>query len=279
MLSGQFAGTFSSTPTFLTSFKNKYNEQRAINPLEKTTFLYICGMEKKCNKCQITKSCSEFGKESRAKNGYKPRCKKCTNEYYNLFYKKYADKKREYSKKYFHENKEKVISSRKNHNLNLENKKIKSANWRLKNKDVLNKKALEYVKNKIKNDENYRATRNMRKLIYRLKIEKKGKTSELLGYTIKDLKNKLGRLPNRNESLDHKIPVSWFISNEFIKEINHLENIQILTINENSKKGNRECSEVSEEYYNLVRHLIKSEFQNKIKTNGKTKSNSLEKIA
>ena len=62
-----------------------------------------------------------------------------------------------------------------------------------------------------------------------------------------------------------------------IKEINNLENIQILTRSENSKKGNRDCSEVSEEYYNLVKDLIKPEFQNKIKTNGKSKFDSLEK--
>ena len=225
-------------------------------------------MEKKCNECQITKDVKEFGKESRAKNGYKPRCKSCTNQYYKINYAKWKENKRQYARSYFEKNKDQILKNRLTHNLNLEKKKQRDTEWRLKNKEHLNKKALEYVKRRIKIDDDYRAVRNMRKLIYRLKIEKRGKTSDVLGYTIIDLKNKLGRLPNRNESLDHKIPVSWFVSNEYIKEINHLENLQILSRSENSKKGNRNCCKVSFEYYTLIKSLIKPEFQNKIKTNG-----------
>jgi hypothetical protein len=223
-------------------------------------------MEKKCNKCQKTKPVSEFGKEARAKNGFKPRCKQCLNEYYNSRYMHWKDKKCKQSIEYFNKNKEDILERRKSHNLDLKNKKEKSKIWHLKNRERINKKKLEYIKEKTKTDSEFRAIRNMRKLIYRLGIEKRGKTAEVLGYTITDLKNKLGRLPERSESFDHKIPVSWFISTEYVKEINSLENLQILTRSKNSSKSNHYCCEVSIEYFMQIKHLIKEPFLNKIKT-------------
>jgi hypothetical protein len=59
-------------------------------------------MKKKCNKCKEVKPVSEFGKEARAKNGYKPRCKKCTNAYYNSMYPKLRDNKLSQLKEYHH---------------------------------------------------------------------------------------------------------------------------------------------------------------------------------
>jgi len=223
-------------------------------------------MEKKCNKCQKTKPVSEFGKEARAKNGFKPRCKQCLNEYYNSRYQHYKDKKCKQTIEYFNKNKEAILERRKSYNIDLKNKKEKSKIWHLKNRERVNKQKLEYMKEKIKTDSEFRAIRNMRKLVYRLKVEKRSKTAEVLGYTITDLKNKLGRLPERNESFDHKIPVSWFISTEYIREINNLENLQILTRSENSSKSNHYCCEVSIEYFLQIKHLIKEPFLNKIKT-------------
>jgi hypothetical protein len=223
-------------------------------------------MEKKCNKCQKTKPVSEFSKEARAKNGFKPRCKQCLNEYYNSRYPHYKDKKCKQTIEYFNKNKEAVLERRKSYNIDLKNRKEKSKIWHLKNRERINKQKLEYMKEKIKTDSEFRAIRNMRNLIYRLKVEKRGKTAEVLGYTITHLKNKLGRLPERNESFDHKIPVSWFISTEYIREINNLENLQILTRSENSSKSNHYCCEVSIEYFLQIKHLIKEPFLNKIKT-------------
>jgi hypothetical protein len=59
-------------------------------------------MKKKCNKCNEIKDVIHFGKESRAKNGYKPRCKKCTNEYYNLRYEFIRENKLKQLKEYHH---------------------------------------------------------------------------------------------------------------------------------------------------------------------------------
>lgn len=223
-------------------------------------------MEKKCNKCQKTKPVSEFGKEARAKNGYKPRCKQCLNDYYNSRYEHWKDKKRKYAVEYFNKNKEAVLERRKSHKLDLKNKKEKEKIWQLKNKEMVNKKKLEYTKAKIKTDSEFRAILNMRRFVSRLGVRKSDKTAEVLGYTITDLKNKLGRLPELNESFDHKIPVSWFISPEYVKEINSLENLQILTRSENSSKSNRYCCEVSTEYFLQIKHLIKEQYLNQIKT-------------
>ena len=108
----------------------------------------------------------------------------------------------------------------------------------------------------------------MRSLIYRLKIEKRGRTAEVLGFTISELIAKLGRLPTQNESLDHKIPVTWFVSTEYVKEINNLENLQILSRSENSRKNNFHSHEISHEYFLMIKDIIKPQFLNKIKIYG-----------
>ena len=50
-------------------------------------------MVKKCNGCKKTKNVDCFGKEKRAKNGYKPRCKDCLNDYYKSKYKDFKENK------------------------------------------------------------------------------------------------------------------------------------------------------------------------------------------
>lgn len=220
---------------------------------------------KKCNKCLIVKDVSFFSKESRAKNGFKPRCKECSNKALNewrtknpgymdakmkVYYQKNADQIKKRVAVYAEKNRDRI--------------KLYNNEYRKNNREKLNKKTLEYITDKIKSDPDFRLLRLHRKLIHRLQIEKNGRTSELLGYSHEDLLKALGRYPNNNEHIDHKVPITCFEDLTDYKIINNLENLQILSASENLRKSNKYCHPVSENYYREILPKIKNEFKQKI---------------
>jgi hypothetical protein len=74
----------------------------------------------------------------------------------------------------------------------------------------------------------------------------------------------LGRKPTKGQSIDHKIPITWFNTDADIRVIFDLRNTQILTVEENTKKLNRYADTVSEDYYKIAINHIKDEYKNKI---------------
>lgn len=189
------------------------------------------GVEKKCSGCKVWKPIAEFGKESRSGSGLKPRCKKCCNAYDKSFYPK------------------------------IKNEKLA----REKAKYVKRVRIKKYTELEI------RLLKNYRRLIYRLKIVKNGRrTSELLGYTYLELIFHLGKIPDTHEAIDHKIPITWFLDFNECQLINHLQNLQILTKTENSKKKNIYSHPVSFEYFEMVKDKLKPQYKNKISHYGTT---------
>lgn len=213
--------------------------------------------EKLCNKCLIVKSVSEFGKEARALNGYKPRCKKCTNEYYNSkyqdfkeaklkqlkdYYKVNSDVKKEYGKKYYHKNKE--VRQRYNRE------------WNAKNRVKISEKKLLYINSKRKTDPVFRLQQIMRKVLWRSITEKRGGTFKLLGYNLSQLILTLGRTPELNESIDHKIPITWFAPETPPNIVHHLDNLQILPKSENFKKNCFYAHPIPSRYFKIIKPFI-----------------------
>lgn len=203
-------------------------------------------MNKKCNGCGKTKPIEMFGLESRSKSGLKSRCKQCLNAYYNSIYRssknirsnKSATSKERYKRKrteiiekvnvYYKENKRKIISR--------QNK---------------------YISEKKKTDPHFYFVVRIRSLVYHSINKKRSNTEDLIGYTYDDLIKKLGRYPEIDEDLDHKIPISWFKLNTDLKIIFNLDNMQILKSIDNRKKGNRFSSSISKDYYDLAKpHII-----------------------
>ena len=219
---------------------------------------------KKCNKCNEILPVIKFGIEKRAKNGFKPRCKKCTNIYQSKYFTENKDKYQFYGKKYYQKNKDIIIEKVKKYSLNNINKKEYNKKYNIDNKDSINISAKKRAKIRLQNDNNYRFIKNVRKLIYRLKIEKNKSTELLLNYSYLDLINYLGRTPEKDEHLDHKIPVSWFVENTPIFLIHSLNNLQILKKEQNLQKGNKFSHEIPYEYFLQIQSFINKDKISKI---------------
>ena len=212
--------------------------------------MYICCMEKKCNKCKEVKPVSEFMKEARAKNGYKPRCKVCINEYDRLFYQKRKDKKAAQTKIYYEANREKILE--------------RGKRYAKLNRASLTKKINEYVKKRKAYDPVFRFYLLLRaKVNTSLKRNNSG-TKALLGFTYDEMIVFLGRKPTSGQSIDHKIPITWFNTDADIRVIFDLRNTQILTREENTKKLNRYADVVPKDYFDIAILHIKDEYKNKI---------------
>jgi actin-related protein len=223
---------------------------------------------KKCNKCLLVLPVSEFGIESRAKNGYKPRCKKCTNEYYREFYAtSYREKKIEIEKKKYIESPKKNVEQAKNRYQKRKHKAREyNRKYRTENRDRINKKMCEYISKRRKVDPLFRAQQFLRKQVTRLVKNKTNRTNKLLKYGAHDLVNHLGRMPNADENIDHKIPITWFIEDTPAHIVCHLENLHILNASENFKKNNTYSHPVSAEYYKMCIGYIKEKYKTEVKS-------------
>jgi len=223
---------------------------------------------KKCNGCLEIKSVNEFGKESRAKNGYKPRCKKCTNAYYREFYAtSYREKKIKIEKKLYKENLEtKKAAVREYYKKNKKQKSEYNKFYREKNRDALNKKTNEYIYNRRKEDPSFRVLIFLKDQVHRvLKSKKTERTHKILGYSKEDLINSLGRLPKSSEHIDHKIPISWFKIDTPASVVCNLSNLHIISKEENFKKNNKYSHSVNANYYKLCIQFIKPKYIKRVK--------------
>jgi hypothetical protein len=221
---------------------------------------------KKCNKCLLLLPVSEFGIESRAKNGYKPRCKKCTNEYYREFYAtSYREKKIEIEKQRYRDNTEqKKNYGKKWYKKNKDSIKKYLKKYRHENRLELNAKSCEYISKRRKTDPLFRAQQFLRKQVIRLVKNKTNRTNKLLKYGAHDLVNHLGRMPNADENIDHKIPITWFIEDTPAHIVCHLENLHILNASENFKKNNTYSHPVSAEYHKMCIGYIKEKYKTEV---------------
>lgn len=123
----------------------------------------------------------------------------------------------------------------------------------------------EYCKKRNANDPDFRMGRLIRSLLPRLLRVKGSDIENALGYKKEDLIRHLGRYPLETESLDHRIPISWFVDGAPSAIIHSLHNVQILNKGENSRKNNFRCDPVPLEYYNEAIKYVKTEKQELLK--------------
>jgi hypothetical protein len=220
-------------------------------------------MTKKCNKCLLEKSVSEFHNNPNGKYGVTAICIVCkkimTKRYREtnkekeiLRHKKYRieniDKIKERSVIFYQKNKLKISKYRKDYNLLNKDKvslqfKIAGEKWRNKNKN--------YVAKRRETDYMYKIRVNLTSRINRFfkysKMTKNCKTMDILGISIEGfkehLKSKFTEKMNfdnygmRGWHIDHIIPLSSASTEEEIIKLCHYTNLQPLWWDENIKKG------------------------------------------
>jgi len=174
-------------------------------------------INKICTKCHIEKLLSEFDKDLRHKNKCQSQCKICF-------------------KLYRENNKEKRI--------------ILWKNWFIKNKNKRLKYQRNYVKNRRKDDENFRISQNLRNRLNKVlkRINKSQSTLQLLGCDIEYLKSYLESQFIKNMTwsnygkweIDHIIPCSFFnlVNPIHQKLCFHYINLQPLWKKDNQIKKN-----------------------------------------
>jgi len=176
-----------------------------------------------------------------------------------------AEKKKEYLKKYYKTNKDRLNEQSKDYNLKNKNKISKNKKEYLsKNRDIINfKKRIYYLKNKakiIKRDVDRKKIRKENNPKYRLKVSlrdnirhsfKRGRfikdtaTENILGCTIDDFRIHISEqftegmtLKNHGKwHLDHIIPLATATTKQDIIDLCHYTNYQPLWAADNLAKG------------------------------------------
>jgi len=208
---------------------------------------------KKCSKCKEEKVIEEFFNNKAMKDGKSNCCKKChTLEAKNRKYNYHYDRK-EYSKKYYLENKERLKPIRELWKQNNKQKQSElSKNWYAKNKTEKLKKNTINEKYQMIHNPIYRLTKNLRTRIPNAlngKVKYKG-TIQLLGCTINELKKYLEKQFTDKMNwdnygscwhVDHIKPCSLFnfLNESEQMECFHYTNLQPLEAKENLKKYNK----------------------------------------
>lgn len=93
--------------------------------------------------------------------------------------------------------------------------------------------------------------------------DKVQRTINMLEYSKEEFFKKFPEIP-KGMDLDHKIPVSWFIIDSPISIIHHLDNLQLLSKEENCSKKNYYSHPIPQEYYDRASPHIKTEYINKL---------------
>lgn len=215
-------------------------------------------MYKKCKKCEIIKDIINFRK-------YRNVCKDCiklsAKERYDNkrdeiiqktkdYYLENKEKCKEIGRRYYHENKDDDYKEKRKEYYN-NNKDVIKKNRKLylnKNREKINEQQRYYISNRVKTDDIFKLSKNIRTLIsntFKSKLyTKKSKTHKILGCSYDEFKIYLeskfedwmtwenrglynGEL-NYGWDIDHIIPISSAKTEEDIIKLNHYTNFQPL---------------------------------------------------
>jgi hypothetical protein len=113
-----------------------------------------------------------------------------------------------------------------------------------------------------KNPHYYRIRSLLGTFLKRVNRKKSESSATLLGYTPLQFKERFPILDDKH--IDHKIPVSWFSKEVPVYIQNALDNLQLLTKQENSIKCHKYCDPVNYSFYEFAIEWILPEYRNKI---------------
>ena len=215
-----------------------------------------------CNKCNIEKPFENFIFRKDV-NRYESRCNECVKEYNKKYYVKNKQKLIEQSNLYYKKNTEKVLSTVKEYReKNVEKVKKRKSDYHIKNSEKIAKKVKDWRKNnKVRRNQTERERRKndiLHKLVHYLRvrtnfyIKKTGVTKnnsslnivglspiELKKYIEKKFTEKMCWENYGEWHIDHIIPLSSAKSEDEIYKLCHYTNLQPLWAEDNLKKGNK----------------------------------------
>ena len=121
---------------------------------------------KVCTKCGIKKLKNEFSKSRVSGDGFYSQCKKCVSEYHKKYYQQNRQKILKAVETYKENNREKVLED-KRHEYNRHKDKyiLNSANWQKKNREKSNDIKYKHKVKKRKIDPAYKIVDNLRSRI------------------------------------------------------------------------------------------------------------------
>ena len=197
---------------------------------------------KTCTKCKINKVLDEFHNSSKGKFGKVSKCKTCVLEYQN----ERKEIKRKYDKNYRLKNKDKI--DKRITEYNQKNKDLVSArklNWYRKNKERINKK----INIRKKEDPIFKLKTLYRSKLNKILGSKKEKTFLLIGCSPEELKSHIERqfkdgMCWENHGtlgwhIDHIIPLSSGKNKYELERLCHYTNLQPLWWFENLEKRDK----------------------------------------
>lgn len=195
-------------------------------------------MNKRCSYCGEEKEINCFCKDRRTKDGHSYRCKECSKRLWKKYYEQNKDYLLEKDKLRAIVNPEKERRRRKKYKSRPEVREHYRTWWK------------EYSKSRLSRDSLYAFKMWVRRETRRAAISKTGNINSdlqpLLGCSQQELKEHLEKtwLERYGEKwdgepfeIDHVIPLSSATTKEYMAELCHYKNVQMLTPEDNRKKG------------------------------------------
>lgn len=216
---------------------------------------------KRCSKCEKEKPVDEFSKRKLAKDGHNCWCKTCAKDYAKIYCQKNKEKLREYHKKWYMDNKDRIIERedkvRKKEYLKEYYKKNKNKlrdynkKYREKNKKYLSDKSKRYNRARRKSDPIYKLKGNVRTSItmsfHRMGTIKTSQCEKILGCNINEFVTYLKQswlMEYGTEwvgqpcHIDHIIPLATAKTEDDVVRLCHYSNLRLITPEDNMKKSN-----------------------------------------
>ena len=220
---------------------------------------------KECSLCKEIKTLDNFYKSHRTSYGYLPACILCNKN--KKLDPETKQKTYQTAKVWKKNNREKYLQCRKDYRIKNKEKLRKVENERCKQKRkegyYIGKDAIRTRKYRERNPWLDKMRRIIARFINITGTSKVKTTQEELGYTFQEFKLKFPII-DKEQSIDHKIPLSWFKNDTSAKIVNHLDNLQQISKSENFSKNNKYCSPISDDFYRIACAYIKEEYRDKI---------------
>ena len=207
-------------------------------------------MRKKCSRCNEEKELTEFYKDKRASDGASSACKKCLLKQQKKYSIEHKTQREVYIKEYREKHKQKLKEYKANYHLqHKEEQNKKSKEYYYSNKDNIVKNNVEYTKKRCKNDPLYAFILHARGITNHA-LRKGGgsprKAEEFLGcslgyareHLLKTWFKRYGKeYSGEPYQIDHIVPLSLATTRDDAILLLHYTNIQMLTPEDNIRKG------------------------------------------